>query len=329
LRYYWIEKNKNIKNGGITMKKLIGLLSLSAALALSACGAATLEGDQAGDNGEVEEMAAEEITIGLSISTLNNPFFGDLQHGVVEAAEENGSTVRSVDAQDDTATQINGIDDLIQQGVDILLINPVDSDAITPAIESANSAGIPVITIDRSSEGGDVLTFIASDNVEGGEMAAEFIIDLVGEDADVVQLEGVPGASATNERGEGFMNVANDRLNVVESQSANFSRSEGLTVMENIIQSNSGIEAVFAQNDEMAIGALEALEAAGMNDVVVVGFDGNDDALAEIEAGRLDATIAQQPYEMGKIAVDTVYDYFSGGTIDDEIGAPLELISAE
>ncbi|GAB2323712.1 D-ribose ABC transporter substrate-binding protein [Alkalibacterium sp. m-11] len=311
------------------MKKLIGLLSLSAVLALSACGAATLEGDQAGGNGEVEEMAAEDITIGLSISTLNNPFFGDLQRGVVEAAEENGSTVRSVDAQDDTATQINGIDDLIQQGVDILLINPVDSDAITPAIESANSAGIPVITIDRSSEGGDVLTFIASDNVEGGEMAAEFIIDLVGEDADVVQLEGVPGASATNERGEGFMNVANDRLNVVESQSANFSRSEGLTVMENIIQSNSGIEAVFAQNDEMAIGALEALEAAGMNDVVVVGFDGNDDALAEIEAGRLDATIAQQPYEMGKIAVDTVYDYFSGGTIDDEIGAPLELISAE
>jgi ribose transport system substrate-binding protein len=125
------------------------------------------------------------------------------------------------------------------------------------------------------------------------------------------------------------MNVANDRLNVVESQSANFNRSEGLTVMENIIQSYSDIEAVFAQNDEMALGALEALEAAGMTDVIVVGFDGNDDALAEIEAGRLDATIAQQPYEMGKIAVDTVYDYFSGGTIDEEIGAPLELISAE
>lgn len=311
------------------MKKLIGLLSLSLVLALSACGAATLEGDQAGDNGEVEEMSAEEITIGLSISTLNNPFFGDLQRGVVETAEENGSTVRSVDAQDDTATQINGIDDLIQQGVDILLINPVDSDAITPAIESANSAGIPVITIDRSSEGGDVLTFIASDNVEGGEMAAEFIIDLVGEDASVVQLEGVPGASATNERGEGFRNVADERLNVVESQSANFNRSEGLSVMENIIQSYSDIDAVFAQNDEMALGALEALEGAGMSDVVVVGFDGNDDALAEIEAGRLHATIAQQPYEMGSIAVDTVYEYFSGATIDDEIAAPLELISAE
>lgn len=298
-------------------------------LVLSACGAATLEGDQAGDNGEVEEKTPEDITIGLSISTLNNPFFGELQNGVVEAAEENGSTVRSVDAQDDTATQVNGIDDLIQQGVDILLINPVDSDAITPAIESANSAGIPVITIDRSSEGGEVLTFIASDNVEGGEMAAEYIIEMIGEDAAVVQLEGVPGASATNERGEGFRNVADEKLNVLESQSANFNRSEGLTVMENIIQSYSDIEAVFAQNDEMALGALEALESAGMNDVIVVGFDGNDDALAEIEAGRLDATVAQQPDEMGRIAVDAVYDYFSGVEVESEIAAPLELITNE
>lgn len=311
------------------MKKIFGLVSIMFMLVLSACGAATLEGDQAGDNGEVEEKTPEDITIGLSISTLNNPFFGELQNGVVEAAEENGSTVRSVDAQDDTATQVNGIDDLIQQGVDILLINPVDSDAITPAIESANSAGIPVITIDRSSEGGEVLTFIASDNVEGGEMAAEYIIEMIGEDAAVVQLEGVPGASATNERGEGFRNVADEKLNVLESQSANFNRSEGLTVMENIIQSYSDIGAVFAQNDEMALGALEALESAGMNDVIVVGFDGNDDALAEIEAGRLDATVAQQPDEMGRIAVDAVYDYFSGVEVESEIAAPLELITNE
>ncbi len=311
------------------MKKIFGLVSIMFMLVLSACGAATLEGDQAGDNGEVEEKTPEDITIGLSISTLNNPFFGELQNGVVEAAEENGSTVRSVDAQDDTATQVNGIDDLIQQGVDILLINPVDSDAITPAIESANSAGIPVITIDRSSEGGEVLTFIASDNVEGGEMAAEYIIEMIGEDAAVVQLEGVPGASATNERGEGFRNVADEKLNVLESQSANFNRSEGLTVMENIIQSYSDIEAVFAQNDEMALGALEALESAGMNDVIVVGFDGNDDALAEIEAGRLNATVAQQPDEMGRIAVDAVYDYFSGVEVESEIAAPLELITNE
>lgn len=296
---------------------------------LGACGSATLEGEQSDESEKVAEISPDEMTIGLSISTLNNPFFGQLQEGVEDKAEENGTTVRTVDAQDDTATQINGIDDLIQQGVDVLLINPVDSDAITPAIESANAAGIPVITLDRSSEGGEVVTLIASDNVQGGEMAAEHIVELVGEKAKVVQLEGTPGASAANERGEGFNNVANEKLDVVDSQSANFSRSEGLTVMENLLQSNSDIDAVFAQNDEMALGAIEAIEAAGLEDIVVVGFDGNEDAIAQIEEGRLDATVAQQPYEMGSLAVQAAYDYVSGEKVENIISSPLELMTAE
>lgn len=296
---------------------------------LGACGSATLEGEQSDESEKVAEISPDEMTIGLSISTLNNPFFGQLQEGVEDKAEENGTTVRTVDAQDDTATQINGIDDLIQQGVDVLLINPVDSDAITPAIESANAAGIPVITLDRSSEGGEVVTLIASDNVQGGEMAAEHIVELVGENAKVVQLEGTPGASAANERGEGFNNVANEKLDIVDSQSANFSRSEGLTVMENLLQSNSDIDAVFAQNDEMALGAIEAIEAAGLEDIVVIGFDGNEDALAQIEEGRLDATVAQQPYEMGSLAVQAAYDYVSGKDVENVISSPLELMTAE
>lgn len=310
------------------MKKLLmGLLAIGL-FVLTACGGATLEGDQTADDGEVEEKAPEDITIGLSISTLNNPFFGQLEDGVMETAELNGSKVRVVDAQDDTATQNDDIDDLIQQGVDILLINPVDSDAITPAIEAANAAGIPVITLDRSSAGGEVLTLVASDNVDGGELAASYIVDQVGEGASVVQLEGVPGASAANERGQGFANIADEKLNVVESQSANFNRSEGLEVMENILQSHSDLDAVFAQNDEMALGALEALESAGLlEDVIVIGFDGNDDAIAEVEAGRLTATVAQKPYSMGVIGVETAYKYFEGESIDAEISSPLELIT--
>lgn len=311
------------------MKKLIALVSILALFILGACGVATLEGDRDGYADEVEELEPEEITIGLSISTLNNPFFGQLQEGVISEAEKNGTKVRAVDAQDDTAAQMNGIDDLIQMGVDILLINPVDSDAIGPSVEAANAAGIHVITLDRFSSGGQTLTFISSDNVTGGEMAAEYIIEMVGEKANVVQLEGVPGASATNERGEGFTNIANERLNIVESQTANFNRAEGLTVMENILQSHSDIKAVFAQNDEMALGALEALEAAGKSEVIVVGFDGNEDALAEVESGRLDATIAQQPYEMGIIAVEAVYEHFSGKEVDETIAAPLEIISID
>lgn len=314
------------------MKKLMKLMALLVVgVFLAACsleGEQTQSTDNANDTSKQTastEKSPADLKIGLSVSTLNNPFFVDLKDGVEKTAQENGSEVVVVDAQDDSATQINGIDDLIQQNVDILLVNPVDSDAITSAIEAANKAGIPVITIDRSAAGGEVLTLVASDNVEGGKMAAEYIIEHLGEQAKVVQLEGVPGASATNERGEGFEAAAKDKLDLVASQSANFNRSEGLTVMENMIQANQDIDAVFAQNDEMALGALEALAAAGMSDVMVIGFDGTDDALKEVEAGRLTGTIAQQPFEMGKIAVETAYKHFSGETVEDYIASPLVL----
>uniref|UniRef100_UPI0035A05AC4 substrate-binding domain-containing protein n=1 Tax=Jeotgalibaca porci TaxID=1868793 RepID=UPI0035A05AC4 len=255
------------------MKKLLSLAT--AALFLVGCEQAfTLEGEDANVQ-EVTEKAPSELVVGVSISTLNNPFFVSLEEGINNLAEENGTKIKSLDAQNDTAKQTNDVDDLIQQGVDILLINPVDSSAITPAVESANAKGIPVITIDRSSESGKILALVASDNVEGGEMAAEYIKQISGENVETVQLEGVPGASASRERGKGFMNIAEESLNVIDSQTANFNRAEGLTVMENMLQANPSIKAVFAQNDEMALGAIEAIKAAGLSgSIQVVGFDG-------------------------------------------------------
>ena len=154
------------------------------------------------DEAGVENMKPAEITVGLSVSTLSNPFFVSLEEGVNTLATENGTQVISVDAQDDSAKQSNDMDDLIQQGVDVLLINPVDSAAITPGVEAANNAGIPVIMVDRATDAGEYVTLVASDNVAGGEMAAQYIVDQVGENASTLQLEGVPDASATNERGE-------------------------------------------------------------------------------------------------------------------------------
>lgn len=311
------------------MKKLVGLAT-AAALFIAGCGAATLEGENTTESGPVEEKDTAELVVGVSISTLNNPFFVSLEQGISDLADEQGTEVKSVDAQDDTAKQTNDVDDLIQQGVDILLINPVDSAAITPAVESANAAGIPVITIDRSSDGGEVVTLVASDNVEGGEMAAKYIEEISGTDANTVQLEGVPGASATRERGEGFTNVAEKSLNVLDSQTANFDRAEGLTVMENMLQANPDIQAVFAQNDEMALGAIEAIQSAGKTgEIQVVGFDGTEDGIKAVEDGRLSATVAQQPEEMGKLAMQAAFDYFSGETIEEYIASPLELVKSE
>lgn len=269
------------------------------------------------------EKSNKDITIGVSVSTLNNPFFVSIKDGIQKEAEAKGYKVKVVDAQDDSAKQANDIDDLIQQKVDYLVINPTDSAAISAAVQNANTENIPVITLDRSVDKGDVATFIASNNVEGGKMAGDYIVKKVGKKADVAELEGVPGASATRERGKGFHQVADKELNIVAKQTAKFNRAEGLNVAQNIIQANPNIQAIFAHNDEMALGAIEAI---GNKNILVVGFDGNEDALKSIENNKLDATIAQQPELMGKKAVETITKLKNDKKVEKEIKVPLKLV---
>lgn len=274
------------------------------------------------------KMDAKNITIGVSISTLNNPFFVSVKEGIEKAAKEAGITVKVADAQNDSSKQSNDVDDLIQQDVDMLLVNPVDSAAISSAVKTANDADIPVIAIDRSADKGKVETLVASDNREGGKMAADFIIAQLGEKAKVAELEGTPGASATRERGEGFHSIADTKLDVVEKQSADFDRTKGLNVSENVLQANASIAAIFAQNDEMALGAVEAAKAAGKA-ILIVGFDGNDDGLKAVKEGKMAATIAQQPELIGQKAVGAVTAIADGKTLEKTISVDLKLVTSE
>ncbi|MBT2646485.1 ribose ABC transporter substrate-binding protein RbsB [Bacillus sp. ISL-34] len=306
------------------MKKIVSIIMVLSLMVLAAC---SMDSGLTDDKKE-KKGSMKDVKVGVSISTLNNPFFVSLKDGIEKEAKEKGMKVTVVDAQDDTAKQISGIEDLILQKVDVLLVNPTDSAAISSAVQSANEAGIPVITIDRSSDEGDIETFIASDNVAGGEMAAEYLVKELGEKAKVVELEGVSGASATRERGKGFHNIADKQLDVLTSQTAEFDRTKGLNVMENILQGNKDIQAVFAHNDEMALGAIEAIKAAG-KDIIVVGFDGNDDALKAVENGELKATIAQQPALIGEEAVNAAEKILKGDKVDDTISVPLKLVTKE
>ncbi len=305
------------------MKKMLLMFVLLAMMVLAACSMEAPGSDSEETTGG--EDASGDYTIGFSISTLNNPFFVTLSEGAEAKASELGASLSVVDAQDDASKQASDVEDLIQQGVDMILINPVDSEAVASAVESANNANIPVITVDRSAEGGEVVSHIASDNTAGGEMAGEYLLSLVGDDAKVAELEGVPGSSAARERGEGFNNVATDSLDVVAKQTANFNRAEGLSVMENILQANPDVTGVFAHNDEMALGALEAIEAAG-KDVAVVGFDATNDAVAAVEEGRLDGTVAQKPELIGEMAVETAIQHLDGEEVETSIPVELELI---
>ncbi len=280
-------------------------------------------------SGEKAAPAADKkdgaTTIGFSISTLNNPFFVSVKDGVEAQAQKLGVNVKIVDAQNDPAKQANDVADLIQQGVTVLLVNPVDSAAISTSVEAANKANIPVIALDRSADKGTIASLVASDNVKGGEMAAEYIIKKLGEGVKVAELEGIPGASATRERGEGFHKIADQKLNVVAKQSADFDRTKGLTVAENMLQANPDIQAIFAQNDEMALGAIEASKSAGKQ-IFIVGFDGTDDGIKAVEGGTMAATIAQQPELMGQQGVDAAVKLAKGEKIEAKIAVPLKLV---
>ena len=319
------------------LKKLAALATASImVLSMAACGsskpaettAAETEAAEAGEETAAAEegAAAVEGSVGLSLSTLNNPFFVTLSDGAEAKAKELGVDLIVVDAGDDSAKQTSDIEDLISKNIAVLIVNPVDSDAVAPAVEDAIAKGIKVIAVDRVVNGVDVDCSIASDNVAGAKMAADYLVELAGEGAKTAELEGVNGASATIDRGEGFHSVADEKLDVVASQTANFNRAEGMTVMENMLQANPDIQCVFAHNDEMALGAIEAI---GDKEIIVAGFDATDDAIEAVKEGTMAATVAQQPDLMGATAVETATKLMAGETVEKTLPVEVSLITKD
>lgn len=267
-------------------------------------------------------------TIGLAISTQNNPFFVELKDGAQKAAAAAGFQLVVVDAQDDPARQISGVEDLIQKKVGAILLNPTDSSALTGAVQSANQAHIPVITLDRVVSGAPVASHIASDNVTGGAMAALFLAKRLDGKAHVIELVGVPGTSAARDRGKGFDDEAEKLgLKIIAQQPANFDRAQGMSVTENLLQAHPDANAIFAQNDEMGLGALRALSGSKHGHVVVVSFDGTPDAIEAVKQDQLAATVAQQPAEIGRLGVEAAQKLLDGQSVEKSTAVPLKLIT--
>jgi len=296
------------------------------ALLLAACqggGASTSPGASPGGGGSK--------TVGLALSTLNNPFFVTLRDGAQAKAQELGLTLEVADGQDDLAKQVSQVEDFITKKVAVIIINPVDSDGIVAAVQKANSANIKVITVDRAANGGTVASHIASDNVAGAKAACDELIKRVGS-GNIVQLEGIAGTSAARDRGEGGKDAidAQSAVKLVASQTADFARDKGLKVMQNLLQANPDVKGVFAQNDEMALGAVQAVAAAGKaSQITVVGFDAIDDALAAIKDGKMAATIAQQPKLMGETAMATAKDIIDSKTVQASQPVEVKLVTKD
>lgn len=264
-------------------------------------------------------MAEGSYKIGVVVPRLSNPFFGR----AVEVLQAYAATMEGVelivqDANDDSATQLSQIENIIAMNVDGVVFAPVTSDALIPAAESLEEAGIPYVTVDRTVDTDSMLAHVGGDNVVGGEVAAQAMIELFGdEEVTVAMLLGTLGASPTLLRQEGFHNVidAHPNFKVVE-ESANFERSTGMTVMENLMQAYPDLKAVFTHNEEMGLGAIEALEAMGVEPgaVKVIAFDTCTETLNALNTGWLYGNIEQWPDQQFRTGLDVLLAFLKDGT---------------
>ena len=267
------------------------------------CTSLTACNRDSGGNNAAGDSANKSITFALS--TQANSFMVKMREGAQKKADELGLTINFQDASDDSATQANQLANAAATGTGVVIINPTDSDAMAPAVKQLTDAKIPVVAVDRAVNNAEVSSYIASDNVGGGKQAAKALSEAIHGEGEILVLQGKTGSSASRERGQGFDEGLKDSPNikVVAKQTAEFERVKGLDVTTNLLQAHPNVKAIFAENDEMALGAIEALGDKAGKDVIVVGFDGVEDALKAIKEGTMYASIAQQPADMAAQAV--------------------------
>ncbi|UCF63336.1 MAG: sugar ABC transporter substrate-binding protein [bacterium] len=288
---------------------------------------------------EKSSEQSDQVKIALVLKTLNSPFFIDLKKGAEEAAKLHDVqlVVQAPEREIDVEKQMQIIENLIQTRVDAICVTPSGSRELLPAISKANQANIPVLVIDTridenaaKEQGIKTVTFIGSDNYQGGKLAGEYAGGLSDLDLKVVILEGIPGHETGDNRLRGFTEAVESYSNIriIASQPANWERDQGYNVMQNLVQAHPDIDLVFACNDLMALGAMEAIMAAGKLDKIkIIGFDAIEEARKEIQRGNLEASIAQHPSEMGRLAIENAIIAVDGQTIPEYIPIKIELIT--
>ena len=316
------------------MKKIIYMLVMPIiALLLTSCGG---DGQNVNSQGESESKG----TIGVSVLTLGNPFFNVIAEGVKEEAAKHGYDVVVVDGDRDVQKQANQIDDFLTKGVAAIILNPCDRQSIGPAIEKANRAGVPVFTCDLKcvAEGAEVVSHVGSDNLQGGKLAGEAMIEALGEQGGKVLVVHFPQANSCQLRVQGFEEVIGaynqglsaGLIEVVAQLDGGGVRDEGYKVTEDTLQAHPDLRGIFAINDPSGLGARAALEKAGKQDqVVIVAFDGQPEGKQAIKDGKIFADPIQFPGLIGKKTVELMMDYFAGLEVEKEVLIPTELYKQE
>jgi len=252
---------------------------------------------------------AEGLKIGFSQVTLQSPFYVQLKDGAEAAATAGGDKLVFLDANGDVSKQNNDIQDLISQGVNALIINPVNPDAVAPSLDAAKAAGIPVITVDRSVNGGEVTAHIGRDNKKMGQLVGEAVLARLKADgvsnAKIIEIQGDAGGAVMMDRRDGFHKALEGSGNtIVEGPYAEYIRSNAVTAMQDLLQANPDVKVVYAHNDDMALGALQVLKENKRDDVLVAGVDGLSEALGVMaEGGNYVATALNDPKYLGDVTI--------------------------
>ena len=267
-------------------------------------------------------FAAEKLVFGLSISTQVNPFYKAMADGMKDQAKKMGIEAYVLSADDKLDKQISDVEDLIQKKIDVLLINATQAGA-QAVIEKAAKANIKVITLQRQIPSPAVSSHIGTDNVVIGSLGAEWIASRLGGKGNVVVLEGIPGAASSEDRKKGAAKVfpKYSGIKIVSQQTAEYDRAKALHVMENILQAQPNIDAVYCFNDEMAMGAMSAVKASKRTGIMITGMDANKDAVDAVKKGDLTMTISLPPYDIGRMGV-----IYGNWLITGEMSVPVKSV---
>jgi ribose transport system substrate-binding protein len=279
---------------------------------------------------EATQTSAARPVVGVTLLTRTHDFFKDLESGLQEGAAARGLTLVVTACEMDPAKQASQIEDFVAQKVAAIIAAPCDSAAIGPSLSGPERAGIPVFTADIAAASGKVVAHIASDNVQGGRLAAQSLVKYMGKTGKIVIIDH-PTVASVQERVRGFLEELKQHpgITIVGRPSSDGQRAKAMAVMEDLLQTHADLKGVFGINDDSALGAAAVLKAAGRKDVVVIGYDATPSAQEEIRSGGpLKADVIQHPRDIGRKAIDAVADHLNGKTVPPLVAVEVGVFEA-
>lgn len=331
----WLDQSRATLGAGLQrVREKHPLLALGLVVVLVG---GTLGGARAYRQAQEELSSSARYEVALVLKTLNNPFWVDMQKAALEEAERSNVRllVQAPPQETDVERQVQIVENMIQKRVDAIILAPCGAKELVGVVKEANEAGIPVLIVDSKldqqvldSQNARYQSFVGSDNYQGGELAGRRLAEALNGKGNVALLEGITGHESTDARRDGFLAAISQypEIEVVAAQPGNADQEKAFSVTQNMFQANSEIDGLFACNDVMALGAVRALEGMERQDVQVVGFDASDDARQAVSRGRMLASVAQYPGEMGRLGVLNAVKVLGGDQIPATVGTRVEVI---